>query len=181
MHLILSQDKTLRSVIDLGCGMGNFLLELKAANQFTAIIGLDFVKETCALARQHQQLFQDITFIQGSLIDLPFQSHCFDVSFCLNVLHHIHPSDLYDVIKEIERITNKYMVLEIRNKRSIFHGWYHYVVRKKYQKNLPIYTSQIAEINDLVSDFTLVQVIGKHRMHCLNHRLLLVFAKKKVA
>jgi tRNA G46 methylase TrmB len=43
---ILQNNYESKSVIDVGCGMGNFTLELVNREQFKKIVGIDFLKET---------------------------------------------------------------------------------------------------------------------------------------
>ena len=72
--------------------MGNFTLELANHNQIKKIVGIDFLKETINLARENKK-FEKVTFFQGDLVNMPFCDRSFDVTFCLNVLHHIHKED----------------------------------------------------------------------------------------
>jgi ubiquinone/menaquinone biosynthesis C-methylase UbiE len=179
LQYIIDLDKNLLSVIDLGCGMGNFLLELKISSQFNSIAGLDFLKETYALALDHKELFNNIDFIQGSLIDIPCKSDSYDVSFCLNVLHHIHPNDIAQVINEIERITKKFIIVEIRNNHSLFHLWYSSIIKKKYEGRLPIQSMNIKNLNNFFKHSKLIKSVGKHYLNLLNHRILLIYEKEK--
>ena len=78
------------------------------------IIGIDFIKDTFQLANENSNLFYNVRFIEGDIKYLPFKNRCFDLTFCLNVLHHIHSIDLSQVLTELCRVTDKYLIVEIR-------------------------------------------------------------------
>jgi len=147
---ILRNDSESKSVIDVGCGMGNFILELINREQFKNIVGIDFLKETLRLAYENEELFERVSFIEGDLLNIPFNDRSFDITICLNVLHHIHVKDFSNAIQELARITNKYIILEIRNERNIFNFWNNYVTLPIFYKNLPIHTTSTSNINNLM-------------------------------
>jgi len=145
---ILNKDRQIRNVIDVGCGMGNFTLELINRNKFKKIIGIDFLKETLDIARGNKKYFGNVDFIQGNLLDLPFKNRSFDLTVCLNVLHHVHKEDFNTAIDELTRITNKNLMLEIRNKNNFLERYYQKILLPKLYKDLPQFTNSIDEINE---------------------------------
>ena len=147
---ILKNNSDITSVIDVGCGMGNFTLELVNREQFKKIVGIDFLKETLRLACENEKLLERVSFIEGNLLNIPFNDRSFDITICLNVLHHIHAKDLSNALQELARITNKYLILEIRNERNIFNFWHNHLILPIFYKDLPIYTTSIIDVNDLM-------------------------------
>ena len=150
---VLQNNRSIDSVIDVGCGMGNFTLELANRKNFKKIVGIDFLKNTFDIARENPKFFERVSFTEGNLIYMPFKDRSFDLAVCLNVLHHIHIDDFKLAIKELARITDKYLILEIRNKKNILDIWYSKIILPKYYKKLPLYTSSIQEINGLMKKF----------------------------
>ncbi len=150
---ILKNDKQIENAIDIGCGMGNFILELIYSKQFKKIYGIDFLKETFDIAREDKKHFGDIYFIQANLLSLPLKNRSFDLTVCLNVLHHIHKDDFVLAINELARITNKYLMIEIRNKNNFLEFLYEKILLPKLYKNLPQFTNSIGEVNSLMKQY----------------------------
>ena len=142
--------------------MGNFTLELVNCEQFKKIVGIDFLKETLRLACENTELFERVTFIEGDLLNIPFNDRSFDITICLNVLHHIHVKDFSNAIQELARITNKYLILEIRNERNIFNFWHNHITLPIFYKDLPIYTTSTNDVNYLMTNHNFqLQTIGR--------------------
>ena len=148
LNEILRKDKQISSAVDIGCGMGNFILELIYYKQFKKIIGIDFLKETFDIARENKQFFGNVDFIQGNMLFLHFKNRSFDLTVCLNVLHHVHKDDLTLTIDELTRITNKYLMIEIRNKNNFLEFFYQKIFLPKFYKDLPQFTNSIDEVNN---------------------------------
>ena len=159
---ILQNNSESESVIDVGCGMGNFTLELVNCEQFKKIVGIDFLKETLRLACENTKLLERVTFIEGDLLNIPFNDRSFDITICLNVLHHIYVKDFSNAIQELARITNKYLILEIRNERNIFNFWHNHITLPIFYKDLPIYTTSTNDVNYLMTNHNFqLQTIGR--------------------
>jgi len=163
LNEILKEDNQISSAIDVGCGMGNFILELVYCKQFKKIIGVDFLKETFDIARENKQCFCNADFIQGNILNLPFKNNSFDLTVCLNVIHHIHKEDFTLAIDELTRITDKYLMIEIRNKDNIFEFYYQKILLPKLYDDLPQFTNSIKEVNDLMKQhkFELKKIKGR--------------------
>ena len=176
---ILKNNHESKSVIDVGCGMGNFTLELVKREQFKNIVGIDFLKETLRLACENTKLFERVNFIEGDLLKIPFNDRSFDITICLNVLHHIHVKDFSNAIQELSRITNKYIILEIRNERNIFNFWHNHITLPIFYKNLPIHTTSTSNVNSLMSNhnFQLQTVGRKALLSKICERLVLTYKR----
>jgi ubiquinone/menaquinone biosynthesis C-methylase UbiE len=172
---ILQDNPELTSVADIGCGMGNFCIELTQHKLFNKIVGLDFLKETFNLTNDNLSLFQNVDFIQADLLDIPFKSKSFDVVFCLNTLHHIHPLDFKRAIRELAIISKKYIVLEIRNKKNVFNFLYNYAMLSNLYRDLPLYSYSISYVSNLMKkyNFKLEFLSGKKRVNWLCRRVVL--------
>jgi len=179
LNEILDDIPEIKSVIDVGCGMGNFTFELVNCGRFDRIVGLDFLKETFSIACKNPEIFRNVDFIQGNLLDIPFKNRCFDAAFCLNTLHHIHPEDLKKAIKELTRITDKYLVIEIRNKKNVFDFYHSRIVLPTLYKDLPVYSNVVSEINSLAKkyNFQLETIAGKSTLNWMNGRLVIVYKR----
>ena len=99
----LSNDFTL---LDVGCGNGYFTHYLAKLYDVT---GLDFSKEMLNQNSHHK-------LVQGDAENLPFKNSSFDIVFCSNLLHHL--ADPKIAIKEMIRVSNKYIILSEPNRNN---------------------------------------------------------------
>jgi ubiquinone/menaquinone biosynthesis C-methylase UbiE len=176
---VLKNDRQIESTIDIGCGMGNFILELVYRKKFKKIFGIDFLKETFDIARENKQHFGNIGFIQGNILSLPFKNSSFDLTVCLNVLHHVHKDDFTLAIYELTRITNKYLMIEIRNKNNFLEFLYQKILLPKLYRSLPQFTNSITEVNNLMKQngFGLKIIKGRIPFTWACRHLVLVYKK----
>ena len=177
---ILKNHPDLTNALDAGCGTGSFTVELSQKfPQFKQIFGMDFLKEIVTIAFEKVEHNKKISFLQADILNIPFDDRSFDVTICLDVLHHIHRDDFKNAIKELARITDKYLILEIRNKINIFDFWYNHVVLPLFYRNLSIYTTSIDEVNNFIKEYyfqlKLAKRIASSRFSC--RRLLLVYER----
>ncbi len=89
------------SVLDLGCGEGNLLRDLRKERQFTRIVGMDV--SIRALERASEKLHLDrvpemqrerLRLIHGSLIYQDERLAGFDAAACVEVVEHLDPPRL---------------------------------------------------------------------------------------
>lgn len=167
------------SVIDVGCGMGNFLFEIIRRNYFKTIVGMDILEETFQIAK-NTSYFNKVRFEKGNLLNMKYQNQSFDITFCLNLLHHIHIKDLEIALNELSRVTKSYLIIEIRNKKNILNLSYTKFKLNKY-KNLPTNTNSIMEINEILekSRFKLEKVECKNHIPNICRRLVLIYKSRE--
>jgi 3' terminal RNA ribose 2'-O-methyltransferase Hen1 len=84
------------SVVDLGCGEGRLLRELKAAREFTRILGMDVSLRALEVAEERLRLKEGserdrerLTLIQGSLIYRDARLKDFDAACLVEVIEHL--------------------------------------------------------------------------------------------
>lgn len=179
---ILPNNPEITRVIDVGCGIGDFTVELaKRYPEFEEIVGIDFLKETIDIACENAKQFDNIVFLEEDLLNLPFRDRSFDLTICINTVHHIHVEDLGRAIDELMRITNKYLILEIRNKKNILNFWYDYIVIPIFYNDLPVYACSASEVNELAKkhNFQLQTEAGIYPLSTICRRLVLVYERKK--
>lgn len=78
-----------KRVLDGGCGSGRlaFVLEKLGASEVVGIDVSAFAIETAERYREHLGV-DAVSFMKGSLLELPFEADSFDVVFSMGVLHH---------------------------------------------------------------------------------------------
>lgn len=177
---VIRNNPELTKALDAGCGAGNFTLELSQRfPQLKRIVGIDFLKETITNTIKKIKHNKKISFIQSDLLNIPFEDKTFDVTICLDVLHHIYRDDFQNAIKELARVTGQYLIIEIRNKKNIFNFWYNHVIQPLFYRNLPVHTTSIDEVNNLIKyhhfQLKLARRIANFRFSC--RRLVLVYER----
>ena len=179
LNEILKSDSNISNGIDVACGMGNFTRELSKHKRFQNIIGIDFLKETFDIAIKTKNKFLNTSFFQGDLLNLPFKDSSFELTVCLNTLHHIHKNDFLKAIYELSRVTKKYLMIEIRNKNYIFYFWKTKIVLPRLYKDLPIYSNSIFKLNKLMekNNFKLKILRGNSVISFSSWRLVAVYEK----
>jgi SAM-dependent methyltransferase len=96
-------------VLDVGCGKGFQMLELKLALPELEVRGLDI--STYAIENSHPEMKQFVD--QGTAAELPYPDKSFDLVISINTLHNLSNRDLDSAIREIDRVgMQKYICVE---------------------------------------------------------------------
>ena len=91
-------------ILEIGCSRGIQLNHLQKMG-FTNLWGLEINKKACTLASDNPKL----KITQGNAINIPFPDESFDLVFTSGVLIHILPYQLQQAIREIVRVSKKYI------------------------------------------------------------------------
>lgn len=97
-------------VLDIGCGKGDLLFDLRGEFSGIEIFGLDVseyaIKNSVIGVRDRLKV--------GSATQLPFPDDYFDLVLGINVLHNLRLPELAVAFQEIERVgkANKYIVMD---------------------------------------------------------------------
>jgi pseudaminic acid biosynthesis-associated methylase len=92
-------------ILEIGCNVGQQLIALQRIG-FTNLYGIEL--QSYAVEKAKSQT-KDINIIKGSGFDTPFKDNYFDMVFTNGVLIHIHPNDLQTIMKEMTRVSKKYI------------------------------------------------------------------------
>jgi SAM-dependent methyltransferase len=87
-------------ILDVGCGGGVFTYHLHQISD--SVVGLDFSGHLLAQNRHAVR-------VCGDAGNLPFPAASFDLAFEANLLHHV--PDRESVVREMKRVSRKYVVL----------------------------------------------------------------------
>lgn len=98
-------DLKLKNILEVGCNIGNQLVLLQSQG-FKNLYGIEIFPEAVETSKTSAK---NINIIQGSAFDIPFKDSCFDLVFTAGVLIHINPQDIKKIMKEIYRVSNKYI------------------------------------------------------------------------
>ena len=103
-------------ILDVGCGKGFFLKDLKDYNNSYQVHGVDISKY--AIKNAHPDIKRNISL--SSSTNLKWEDNYFDLVVSFNTLHNLFNFDLSSSLKEIERVgKKKYIVVEsYRNEKE---------------------------------------------------------------
>ena len=91
------------SVLDVGCGKGFFLYDLKKKIPNIRIAGLDISKYAIKNGKKEVKKFLKV----GSADKLPFKDNSFDYVISINTIHNLPQKKCEKALLEINRVTKK--------------------------------------------------------------------------
>jgi len=97
------------TILDAGCGRSPLLKKIKKG---TYKVGLDIYEPY--IFESKKQLIHD-DYILGDVRALPFESNSFDCAVSIEVLEHLNKADGLKMIKEMERVARKKIILTTPN------------------------------------------------------------------
>ena len=92
-----------KKICEAGCNIGNNLKGFPTSQQ---VYGFDMSKHALEKAKKKHPSFQ---FKEGNLNNIPFEDESFDLVFTRGVLIHIHNDDLDNILKELFRVSKKWI------------------------------------------------------------------------
>jgi len=107
------------SILDIGCGKGYLLYEIKKILPGIKIRGIDISKY--GIKHSHPNIKKDLR-IYDARKKLPFRSNSFDLSISIGCFHNFELENLFLAVKEMVRVSNKhYIAVEsYRNEKELF-------------------------------------------------------------
>jgi ubiquinone/menaquinone biosynthesis C-methylase UbiE len=87
------------SVLDVGCGIGNYHPQLASA--VGSVTGID-VSQACIERARSRNPSVDYDVYSGER--LPYADHSFSVAYCVCVVHHVPPGSWQTFVNELARI-----------------------------------------------------------------------------
>jgi ubiquinone/menaquinone biosynthesis C-methylase UbiE len=99
--------RKVKRLLDLGCGAGRHCIYL-SKNGFD-VVGVDVSRSALKLAKERasEENLKDITFVEATMTNIPFDDRRFDAVLSVSVIHHALKRDIKTTISEIHRILKK--------------------------------------------------------------------------
>ncbi len=106
-------------ILDIGCGKGFLLFELKKLLPDATVKGFDISGH--GIANSKEEVKQNL-FIHNAHTPYPFEDDEFDLAISFTTLHNLRVHELKTALKEMERVAkNKFLVVEsYRNEEELF-------------------------------------------------------------
>ncbi|OGV50864.1 MAG: hypothetical protein A2X49_05470 [Lentisphaerae bacterium GWF2_52_8] len=97
----------IKSALEIGCNRGHNLMALhEVLGEESDVIGIEPGSYALEIARQ---VSPKVTAIRGNAFDIPFRDGTFDLTFTSGVLIHISLTDLPTALREIHRVSRRYI------------------------------------------------------------------------
>jgi len=131
------------SLLDVGCGIGDFTIENAQRHPYLKrVSGSDFSPETLAIAKSNASNMANVSFHEADILAAPFNDGEYDITLCINMLHHIRPADLRQALFELARITRLSLLVEIKNS-----GNYYYRSSKTHPGGITVYPTNVDTVS----------------------------------
>ena len=91
-------------LLDIGCGTGSFLREVKRNYPRLAVTGLDLSEPYLAVAGRRLADWSRVTLIPGAAEAMPFPDGEFEIVSCIYLFHELPPRVRRAVVDEIRRV-----------------------------------------------------------------------------
>lgn len=92
------------NILEVGCNRG-LQLQMLYSQGYHSLWGMDINEKALDIARNSN----NYVVVEGSVFDIPFIDNSFGLVFTSGLLIHIHPNKLKDAIKELYRVSSKYI------------------------------------------------------------------------
>jgi protein-L-isoaspartate(D-aspartate) O-methyltransferase len=90
-------------ILDIGCGKGYLLLEIRKLLPEIKYYGIDISKY--AIENSHIEVSKNL--VVGNAIKLPWDSKTFDLAFSINTFHNLYSFELEQAFIEISRVSKQ--------------------------------------------------------------------------
>ena len=101
-------------ILDVGCGKGFLLYDFTQAMPGVEVAGIDASRYALDHAKEEVKPF----LREASAAKLPFPDKSFDLVISINTLHNLYCYDLYDALKEMERVGRRHKYLCVESWRT---------------------------------------------------------------
>jgi len=107
--------KDVKTILDIGCGDGNFMKGLAVGEKWK-IIGIDIYPKSLEEARE-KNVYADL--IKGDIIkiakDLVNKKQKFDLVFCSATIEHLSKKDGFILLRQVEKLASKKIIFGTPN------------------------------------------------------------------
>lgn len=106
------------SILDVGCGKGALVREL--LRRGIKVQGMDI---SPTVIEANRKVLPDF-FMEGSILSLPWKDESFDTVVAINLLDYLHEDDVQQAIKELYRVTSRFVFCTISVNEHTDNKWH---------------------------------------------------------
>lgn len=105
------RDGRIKTVLDVGCGAGVLLKSVVENFNATTGVGVEPSTEAVALLDRTYEGDERVSFRQGTINKLPFETDSFDLVMCWSVLHWVGRNEYLQALGELIRVTREHLLI----------------------------------------------------------------------
>jgi SAM-dependent methyltransferase len=117
---IMRLGKSCHSLVDVGCGNGDFIRELAGDVAEMNCRGHDFSSEMIEVAERRYGGIPNLTYRTQDLLNPTPEAGQYDIVVCLNMFHHLHENDLDRGMDALAALTKKVLLFEMKNENNFW-------------------------------------------------------------
>jgi ubiquinone/menaquinone biosynthesis C-methylase UbiE len=170
VNRLLEQSNNELVLLDVGCGPGHFLWSFK--EKVSKLIGLDYSENMLKLAEEQLNKYNvETEFLEGSCWDMPLSDNYVDISLQVDVCMHIGGS--WDAIKEMIRVSKKYVVFTGPGFETFDNTMDKRIGKKSFSVSVPLLKKElnILQKNHIIKSYDFLE---RPRSKTYNHKILFV-------
>lgn len=98
----------IKSVLDVGCGTGDYLVTIPATAQY---VGIDISRQYLSFAKKHFQADNRQFLLQDACRANFYQDKKFDAVILISIMHHLSNHELSQILSRIKKVNPKVVIL----------------------------------------------------------------------
>lgn len=158
------------SVVDVPCGNGRFFDILSNARQLTMI---DYAETMLKATEERVGARENVQFMQADIASIDLPDNYADLCFCMRLFHHMKTDEVrFNALKELSRISKKYVALSFYNKYCVRYYW-----RKMLGKKIRGNYITFEHLAGLAKEAGLEPIERLSRKNFIEQQCLIIFKK----
>lgn len=168
---LLSLVGTEAHIVDVPCGNGRFFEIFSKAKNLSMV---DYSINMLKAIEEKFGTHENVQLIQAEISSIPLPDGSADLCFCMRLFHHMkNDSVRLAALKELTRISKKYVALSFYNKSCLRYYW-----RKLLGKKIRGNYVTCAHIVDMAKQAGLELVARSPKLNLLEQQCFAVFRRK---
>ncbi len=157
-------------IVDVPCGSGRFFEIFSKARK---LIMVDYSENMLNAAKEKFEIGENAQMLRGEISNLPLEDDVAELCFCMRLFHHMKTDEIrLNALKELARISNKYVALSFYNKNCLRYYW-----RKMLGKKIRGNYITFDHILGLAKQIGLEAVERFPKLNLVEQQCLVVFKK----
>ena len=158
-------------IVDIPCGNGRFFHIFSKAKKLTMA---DYSPNMLKATEERLGTSENVKLLQADISAIPLYDGSADLCFCMRLFHHMKNDKVrLAALKELARVSNKYVALSFYNKSCLRFYW-----RKILGKKIRGYYVSFAHIVNLAKKVGLVPTERFPKLNLFEQQCLAIFQKK---
>jgi len=157
-------------IVDIPCGNGRFFNIFSKAGKLTMA---DYSIHMLKAAEERFGTPENVNLLQADISSIPLSNGSADLCFCMRLFHHMQNDQVrLSALKELARISKKYIALSFYNKNCLRFYW-----RKAFGKKIRGNYVTFAHIVNLAEQTRLEPVKRLPKLNLTEQQCLVIFKK----